>query len=670
MDEVPWGRLGYWSGGSAAVPGLLRELAAVPPGSSEESPVWRLRDGLFQGMSTPGEVYDAAPYLVPYLLEVVKIARQPHRGLVVDLMTDIALAQPHRDVSWDPAAGPEPDHAALARAAMTADVDTIARWLNDASPKIVAGTARLLALLPEAATRSLPALRARAEKGVRPAGDAGAVTCVLAVAWLAAADHAEWFARLRHATTAHRDLRAMAVVGLALASPAAEPDSDAAVALLADAQADPASTFGHLRWHGDGVMPAGSALRRVEHWQRAVARDLLARPGLQRIDQALHGAREAIEHWRAAPTELLPMVADRVRDLVSAPSSVRRRRKLGQQDPLVSAVELIAHSGRAAAGHADLLAELLTGDPAEPWPDVAGPAVEGLARLGDGRCVPWLVAAFLDEYGHVKHLDVRDILPAMAAHSDALIPALRTYLGSPRYDSRDCLNALVSWGPAAAPLAPAVAAHVSPAYLSVALPLFGAIGPGAIDVEPQVRALLDEGDRAEAAWALWRITGEPGQAPALLTEHLARYGGHAAHDTAPMLEQLGPAAAAAVPVLREHLHDPEHGHLYDRVAIARALWAITGDGEGLVTPLLDAITARPLPGWGWRRPAPELLAVQALGMMGPVASAAVPALEAIAHGRARVTERAVRADERYQRAAQRALSIVDKQPPSSTRPGK
>ncbi|WP_344496342.1 hypothetical protein [Nonomuraea monospora] len=664
VDEVPWGRLGYWPGGSVAVPGLLREIAAAPSGSSERSPVWRLRHGLFQGIN-PREVYDAAPYLVPYLLEIVRIARQPHRGLVVDLLTDIALAQPHRDISWDPAAGPEPDHAALARAAMTTDVDAITRWLNDASPKVVAGVAHLLALLPEAAPRSLPALRARAEKGVRPAADAGAVACVLTVAWLAATDHAEWFTGLRDATTAHRDLRAMALVGLALASPAAAPDSDAAVALLADAQADPASTFERVHRHGDGIMPVGSALRRAEHWQQAVARDLLARPGLQRIDQALHSAREAIEHWRAAPAELLPMIAGRVRELVSAPLSVRRRRKLGQQDPLVNAVELIAHSGQAAAGHADLLAGLLTGDPAEPWPDVAGPAVEGLARLGDDRCVPWLVAAFLDEYGHAKHLPVRDILPAMAAYSDTLIPALRTYLCSSPFAGPDCLSALASWGSSAAPLAPAVAAHVSQAYLSVALPLFGAIGPAAIDVEPQVRALLDdEGDRPEAAWALWRITGEPGQAAALLTEHLARHGGHAARDTAPMLEQLGPAAAAAVPVLRQYLHDPEHGHLYDRVAIARALWAITGDGEGLVTPLLDAITARPLFDWGWRRPASELLAVQALGMMGQVASAAAPALEAIAHGHARVTGHAVWADERYQHTAQRALSLVDKQPPS------
>ncbi|MBT2233178.1 hypothetical protein [Nonomuraea sp. NEAU-A123] len=668
VDEVPWVGLGYWSGGQDVVPDLLREIAAAPSGTRVESPVWRLRHGLFKDIESR-EVFGAAPYLVPYLVEVTRIARQPHRGLVVDLMVDIADAQPHRDSFRDPAAGPEPDHATLARAAMVGRVDALVRLLHDVSPKVVMAVARLLACLPEAAPRSLPALRARAEKGARPAGDAGAVACVLAVAWLAAAEHAEWFAVLLDTAAAHRDLRATAAAGLALADPIAEPDRDAVIRLIADAQADPDSALQRIRWHGDGVTPISSALLRAEHWQRAVARDLLIRPGQQEIDQALQSAQEAIRHWRAASAELLPMVADRVPDLASAAPSSRRRRRLGQQDPLVNAVGLIADSGQAAAAYADLLAAMLTGDPTEPWPDVAVPAVEGLARLGDRRCVPWFAAAFLDEYGHVKHLNVRQLIPAMVVHADALMPALRTFLGPSQRSGGmtfgDCLDALVSWGAAAAPLVPAIAARVSPMYLSVALPLFGAIGPTAADVEPQVRAMLDdEQDGHEAAWALWRLTGEPGQAPTLLAGHLARYGGHAACDAAPMLEQFGPAAAIAVPVLREHFHDAEHGHLYDRVAIARALWAITGDSEGLVTPLLEAITARPLPVWGFRRPTSELLAVEALGMMGPAAAEAVPALESIAYGRARVTDRDAWADERYQHAAQRALASIKEALPS------
>ncbi|MEV0592757.1 hypothetical protein [Nonomuraea cavernae] len=256
----------------------------------------------------------------------------------------------------------------------------------------------------------------------------------------------------------------------------------------------------------------------------------------------------------------------------------------------------------------------------------------------------------------------------MVTHADALMPALRAFLDpSERYGgmkSADCIDALVSWGAVAAPLVPAIVARLSPMYLSFALPLFGAIGPvAAADAETQVRALLDdEHHGAEAAWALWRITGEPGHAPALLADHLARYGGHAARDVAPMLEQLGPAAAIAIPVLREHFHDAEHGHLYDRVAIARALWAITGAGEGLVTPLLEAVTARPLPDQGYWGSASELLAVEALGMIGP--AEAVPALETIAHGRARVTERDAWRDELYQQAAVRALASIKGRLPS------
>ncbi|YCK34156.1 hypothetical protein ACNF49_08690 [Actinomadura sp. ATCC 39365] len=658
VDEVPWARLGSWPNGPDAVPDLLREIAAAPSGTRVESPVERLRYGLFDDIACH-EVYAAAPYLVPYLMELVRVARQPHRGLIVDLMTAMAKAQPHRNVFRDPAAGPEPDHVALARAAMVDHVDTLVRLLDDVSPKVVAKVARLLACLPEAAPQSVPALRVRAEKGMRRPGEAGAVACVLAVAWLAAADHATWFNSLLSDPSAHRDLRATAAAGLALSDPTAEPDDDALIKLMADVHADAGSVLERFVWHGLGITPLNAALMGAEHWQREVTRDLLLRPGHQAIDRGLHSAREAIWHWRAAPAELLTLLADLARDLASVSRPTNRR-----QDALVRVVRLIASSGQAAAAYADVLAAMLTGDPTEPWPETVAPAVEGLAMLGDGRCIPWLAAAFQDRHGHVKHLNVRDMVPALVVHAEALMPTLKGYLGPSDQQAGlkygDCLDALISWGSAAAPLAPAIAARLAPMYLSVALPLLGAVRPAAADVEPQVRALLDdEHYQYEAAWVLWRMTGDPGQAPALLTERLERCGGRAAGDVAPMLEQLGPAAAIAAPVLRRHFYDVEHGHLYDRVAIARALLVITGDSEGLVTPLLEAITARPLSDLGHRwAPPSELLAVEALGRIGSAADAAVPALEAIASGRARVTDCDVWADDRYQQAARRALAAI------------
>lgn len=662
VNEVPWARLGYWPDGPESVPELLREIAAAPPGGRGASPVWRLSHGLFHSFDHC-EVFGAAPHLVPYLLDVARIARQPHRELVVDLLTDIARAQP----AAYPDAGPEPDHAALARAAMAARADTLSRLLGDASPKVVVAVARLLAYLPEAAPSSVPALRARAEKGAqdnkgtRPAADAGAVACVLAVAWLAAHDHAQWFAHLLQTSTAHRDLRAAAAAGLAMADPAAEPDNDA-IKLIADAHADPRSAFERISWHGDGITTLGSALLRAEQLHRALAHELLARPEQWEIDQGLATAREAIWHWRAAPVALLPAIADRGRDLISAPPPSRHRRGRGQEDPLVDAIRLIADSGQAAAAHADLLAAMLTGDPAERWPEAATLAVEGLGRLGDDRCVPWLTAALADTYGHARHLDLENVLAAMVTHADALMPALQTFFdptirGGLQHVS--CMDALVSWGAAAAPLVPTLLARFAETHSSSALPLLAAIGPAAADAVPHVRALLEEEHfQGEAAWALWRITGDAGQALELLVRHIACFGGHTAAETAPLLEEFGPAAAIAVPVLRKHLHDAEAGHVYDRVAIARALWAITGQTEGLITPMLDAITTRPLPDRGHRGPATELRAVQALGMIGPAAVEAVPALHLIAHGRGRVTHQNAWADERYQHAARRALTAI------------
>ncbi|MDR8410200.1 hypothetical protein MTP10_15820 [Nonomuraea sp. 3-1Str] len=665
VEDVPWKRLGF--GGTGSVPGLLREIAAAPSGSRAESPVRRLWHGLLPTFE-PREVVGAAPCLVPYLVEAAGVARQPHRGLVLDLMTGIALSAPHRDPFRDPRAGPEPDHAALARAAMVECAGALVLSLDDVAPKVVVAAARLLACLPEAAPSSVPALRARAEKGARRAGDTGAVACVLAVAWLAAAEHADWFAGLLAAGVAQRDVRAAAAAGRALAAPEAAPPSEAVITLLADAEADPRRVFHRIPWHGDGMTPLGSALLRAERWHRALARELLGRPEQRETSPALLTARQAIGAWRASPAELLPMLADTVRDLIADAPARPRRRERGRRDSLAYAVRVISESGQAAAAQADLLAGMLTGDPAEPWPEVAAPAVEGLARLGDGRCVPWLVAALLDEYGHVEHLDVSDMIPAMVAHAPALTPALRTLLGpsSPSggggMQGVDCMDALVSWGEAAAPVVPAIAARAPGMYLSVALPLFGAVGPAAAEVLPRVLALLDdEQSRHVAAWAAWRITGEPGQAgqaATLLTERLARLGPHAADDIAPLLEQLGPAAGIAVPVLREQLHDAECGGQADQVAPARALWAITGESEGLVAPLLNAITVRPLPTAGHRGQASGLRAVEALGLMGPAAEHAAPHLELIANGRARVTSWDVWADERYQHAARRALALI------------
>ncbi|MEV4891959.1 hypothetical protein AB0K48_21505 [Nonomuraea sp. NPDC055795] len=71
--------------------------------------------------------------------------------------------------------------------------------------------------------------------------------------------------------------------------------------------------------------------------------------------------------------------------------------------------------------------------------------------------------------------------------------------------------------------------------------------------------------------------------------------------------------AGAVPRLRALLDDEVHGFRWDRVGIARALWAITGDPDGLVEPLLAAITVRPLPDGTLPSSSEGLRAVEGLG---------------------------------------------------------
>lgn len=89
--------------------------------------------------------------------------------------------------------------------------------------------------------------------------------------------------------------------------------------------------------------------------------------------------------------------------------------------------------------------------------------------------------------------------------------------------------------------------------------------------------------------------------------------------------------------------------------MARALWMITGEPDGLLPPLLEAVTSRPLGGDApWSRG--QLGSVEALGFLR--APEAVPALEEIARGPARVTDGDAFLDQRYQHAAEQALTRI------------
>ncbi len=666
IDEVPWAQIAGACDQPQSVLFLLRKIVE---GKSGDAYVWDLRSRLLAG---EGKVAEVAPYLIPYLLEVVAVPELPHRALIVNTLTEIVLGESAYPYSSEQAGRSKPDYVAVARAKIVAESDRLIRLLYDKDDSVAAATAQLLAWLPEAAEASVPVLRARVESGAADsnardtsARDAEAA-CIIALARLSPDGHRGWFTNMFHQAI-HPDVSAAAAVGIALTDWRAEADLPA-VRAATDALLDRASAFNRIHWYRYGLNVISTSFQQAERWSRALAREVLSRSG-QREDQwgALL-AQEAMERWRSAPAELVPLVANKVRTMVIVAPNQE------DLDATEQFVEVLGLSGHAVAAHADLLATFLTGDPNYYWPAGTSPAVNALARIGDARCLPWLASAMLEHRGLVGHIDFGHALPGMTAHSDALIPVVETVLRklddpgwNPRWDTVRFMQGLCAWKEAAAPLASAVAARMHK-HAWLALSVLGAIGPAAMEAEPLVRALLDEDghdydeEQELAAWALWRITGEPGRAVEIWTNAIVG-DHHATRRIAPLLTQLGPAAASAAPYLRSLLDDIEPDD-HRSVGIARTLWAVTGNAAGLIPPLVAAVEKRPLDDEWFGMPPDGLQAIETLGWIGAAAAEAIPALHSIAHGPTRVTAGDVWLDECYQEAARAALSAVqgDKTP--------
>ncbi|MGW4508522.1 hypothetical protein ACWENO_28170 [Streptomyces sp. NPDC004436] len=146
-----------------------------------------------------------------------------------------------------------------------------------------------------------------------------------------------------------------------------------------------------------------------------------------------------------------------------------------------------------------------------------------------------------------------------------------------------------------------------------------------------VRALLvkmgrdgrDPGARREhgrrAAWAHWRVTGDPELA--LDVCGTAVRSGSGSHGL-PFLADLGPLAAAHADAVLGLTRSPGG---WTRVAAAYAYWRITGDAEPAVPVLLAEVD----PEWTGNPAMPVREAVRRLGEIGAPAAEAAPLLRGI-----------------------------------------
>lgn len=249
--------------------------------------------------------------------------------------------------------------------------------------------------------------------------------------------------------------------------------------------------------------------------------------------------------------------------------------------------------------------------------------VRTLARLGDPWALPSLLLALDDGVDDWRAVQVAG---GLAAAADQLVPRLRRHLAAvdlttPQWDSSATalVNALAKLGdPAAVPvLVDTLHTAIRQENVSIqrsvlaALGTLGAAASGALEL---IRALLAADKvRGGAVAALWAVSRDSTEVLPLLHVLLEGRNSFEINAAADVLVEIGPAAAAAAPRLRELL---DHNYDWVRVHAATALWAVAGD-EVVLEVLLQA--------WA-QNSATGNAVVACLNRMGPAAAPALPEL--------------------------------------------
>ncbi|QFG22477.1 hypothetical protein [Actinomadura sp. WMMB 499] len=529
MSAVPWSDLLHAYGPATTLPRTLQRAA-----SNDPTVAARALDDLYATVYHQGTVYSATAPAAGVLCDLASAPDVHHRPRILELLSDIACAL--RDLEAQDEDEHAPDvHADLtrwahdARAAVAAGLPGLIRLLDDADPSVRAAVPFVLADFPEENPAPLLRVKCAAEE------DAGAAASMV----LAAGDLGSDLGWLRDRTRdARREVRAAATVALLWRG--TDPDDAALRALTDEIQAAHSALDGQL-WVLDGGRTTflTAALDDRPGPQIRLARDALAVPD----PAAVHRAGEVMRTWRAAPAELLPPLAE----LLTGSGEIAR-----------DAVWEIKHGGPAIALVADALAplldhpdDLIAGSALEALARAGDArAVPALAaELAAPRRAFDPAPALAGAHAHGDAL-----LPALRAFLAEPVKGT----GFAGNLLAGVLDGLAGWDERARPLLPEIVSVLErrKAVPSAARAL-ASLGPAAAGAVPALRGFLGRrhGRPASegAAWAIWRITGD-GDEPLRFLRSALRSG--LDDDAAENLYALGPAAAPAVPLLEPLLEDP------------------------------------------------------------------------------------------------------------------
>ncbi|MDE1682605.1 HEAT repeat domain-containing protein [Streptomyces neyagawaensis] len=634
LEAVDWAGLKHNYGTAEDVPELLRRCAGSDPDDAEDAAFDLLNHLYHQG----GWVCPAATAALPFVLRLAAAPQVTPRRTLLELvgrlaadagMVEARFLDPHWSATWERHL---PDVLAL---------------LADPQPEIRRAAADVIGACADPGDDALPALLSRWHAESDPVtrldlvlalgnavrrGPVGALSDEAAAPSDEAATPSYEAAALLDSLLAAPEpqLRLAAVLALGdgpRASAAASAEGRLEIAL--GALRDPSVEL----WQRTSAGECGA--RGMHQWTASLFDDaspafalgLMAdHPDEEQRVGGLEQAARVLSRWRSPADALLPGVVARLDD----PATEVRYR----------AAELLACLGPAATAHADAVAALLDDTAVRATrggETVAEAAVWALARMDDPRCLPRLtehvagtrpgfasVGAYYgssaNSFHHPTLPALHEVLVRLPDHAEALLPGVCDRL-SPTEDIRllgRLGEVLAAWGPAAEPAVPRLLDLLADdeRWPAAATALAGIGRAGRAGREALLARSRTGGPDAElAAWAYWRVGGDPGPAldvlgPAATDED------RATHTALSRLADLGPHAAGYADRLRELAAAEDD---WGRTQAAHALWAVTGgDTETAVPALME--TVRKLP-TGTYLPA-MLPAVRHLARMG---EAAVPA---------------------------------------------
>ncbi|RPK84056.1 hypothetical protein EES45_05320 [Streptomyces sp. ADI97-07] len=583
VDLIDWAALRHNYGSAEDVPGLLRRCAGPNPEDAERAADDLLNHLFHQG----GWICSAAPAALPFLLRLAATPDVPSRRALLELVSRLAFEAVRVAEKWVDPGWPSAWERALPEVLVLLDVP---------DPEIRRAAADVIGSCPSPGELTLPALLRRWQAEDDPATRLDLVLALgHAVLREPAGEHGPGARTLLRGLldAPEAQMRLAAVHAIAPADPALPAQQ---LDLLLEAVRDPSVEL----WQHTSAVEAG--VQGVHHWTAA----LLTGPspsftfGLlddhPDVEQRIGGLARAgglLAQWRSPATTLLPRLVARLDD----PAAEVRFR----------AAELLACLGPAAAAHADEVAALIGDTGARTTrkrETVAEAALWALARMNDPRCVPGLIDAaahprsgFASNSAHYPSADWHHaVLPALHEvvghlpdHAGLLLPMICDRLVPATDDhvlSSYC-QVLADWGPAADAAVPQLLGLLEDdrtwTAAAGALAGIGRAGNGAAELL-LARSAAGAEHTELAAWAYWKVGGEPGPALEALGRTVAGKG--FPRPALQMLADLGSHAGHHADRLRTMTSDTEP---WTRIEAAHALWAVTGDTESTVPALITAV---------------------------------------------------------------------------------